>query len=46
MDQADRWIGLSDGRNGMEDGLRENFHLVEVIIIKLFHSEIRYGDAF
>ena len=27
MDRADRWIGLSDGGAGLEDGLRENFHV-------------------
>ena len=33
MDQADRWIGLTDGGNGLEDRLRENFPRVEVVIL-------------
>ena len=37
MDHADRWIGLSDGGNGLEDRLRENFPRVEVIILDFFH---------
>jgi hypothetical protein len=37
MDHADRWIGLSDGGNGLEDRLRENFPRVEVVILDFFH---------
>jgi hypothetical protein len=37
MDRADRWIGLSDGGNGLEDRLRQNFPRVEVIILDFFH---------
>ena len=37
MDRADRWIGLSDGGNGLEDRLRENFPRVELIILDFFH---------
>jgi hypothetical protein len=37
MDWADRWIGISDGGNGLEDRLRENFPRVEVIILDFFH---------
>ena len=37
MDRADRWIGLSDGGNGLEDRLRENFPRVEVIILDFYH---------
>jgi len=37
MDRADRWIGLSDGGNGLEDRLRENFPLVELVILDSFH---------
>jgi hypothetical protein len=36
-DRADRWIGLSDGGNGLEDRLRENFPRVEVVILDFFH---------
>jgi hypothetical protein len=37
MDRADRWIGLSDGGNGPEGRLRENFPRVEVIILDFYH---------
>jgi hypothetical protein len=37
MDRADRWIGLSDGGNGLEDRLRENFPRLEVVILDFFH---------
>jgi hypothetical protein len=37
MDRSDRWIGLSDGGNGLEDRLRENFPRVEVVILDFFH---------
>ena len=38
MDRADRWIGLSDGGNGLEARLRENFPHVEMIILDFFHT--------
>jgi hypothetical protein len=41
MDDADRWIGLSDGGSGLEDRLRENFPRVEVIILDFFHPAER-----
>ena len=41
MDQADRWIGLSDGGNGLEERLRENFPRVEVVILDFFHPAER-----
>jgi len=37
MDRADRWIGLTDGGNGLEDRLEENFPRVEVVILDFFH---------
>jgi hypothetical protein len=37
MDQADRWLGLTDGGNGLEDRLQENFPRVEVIILDFYH---------
>jgi hypothetical protein len=37
MDQAERWIGLSDGGNGLEDRIRENFPRVEVVILDFYH---------
>ncbi len=42
MDRADRWIGLSDGGNGLEDRLRENFPRVEVIILDFFHPAEKF----
>jgi hypothetical protein len=37
MDRVDRWIGLTDGGAGLEDRLRENFPLLEVVIPDFFH---------
>jgi hypothetical protein len=37
MDQADCWLGLTDGGNGLEDRLAENFPLVRVVILDFFH---------
>jgi hypothetical protein len=37
MDRADRWIGLTDGGNGLEERLRENFPRVEAVILDFFH---------
>jgi hypothetical protein len=37
MGEADCWIGLSDGGSGLEDRLRENFPLMEVVILDFFH---------
>ena len=37
MDRAERWIGLTDGGNGLEDRLRENFPRVEAVILDFFH---------
>jgi hypothetical protein len=41
MDLADRWIGLTDGGNGLEERLRENFPRVEVVILDFFHPAER-----
>jgi hypothetical protein len=41
MDQADLWIGLTDGGNGLEDRLEENFPRVEVVILDFFHPAER-----
>lgn len=41
MDQADLWIGLTDGGNGLEDRLGENFPRVEVVILDFFHPAER-----
>jgi hypothetical protein len=37
MDQADCWLGLTDGGNGLEDRLAENFPLVEEVILDFYH---------
>jgi hypothetical protein len=37
MDGADRWIGLSDGGNGLEARLLENFPRIEVVILDFYH---------
>jgi hypothetical protein len=37
MDQADRWLGLTDGGSGLEDRLTENFPRVEAIILDFYH---------
>jgi len=38
MDDAQRWIGLSDGGLGLEDALRVNFPRVEVVILDFWHA--------
>ena len=37
MDRADLWLGLTDGGNGLENRLTENFPLVQVVILDFFH---------
>jgi hypothetical protein len=37
MDEADLWLGLTDGGNGLEDRLEENFPRLEVVILDFFH---------
>jgi hypothetical protein len=37
MEQADIWLGLTDGGNGLESRLEENFPLVMVVILDFFH---------
>ncbi len=37
MEAADCWVGLTDGGNGLEDRLQENFPLLEVVILDFFH---------
>jgi hypothetical protein len=44
MDQADRWLGLTDGGAGLEDRLTENFPRVEVIILDFFHPAEKLTD--
>jgi hypothetical protein len=37
MDQAECWLGLTDGGNGLEDRLQENFPLLEKVILDFYH---------
>ena len=38
MEQAERWIALSDGGSGLEDFFRVNFGRVDVIILDFYHA--------
>jgi len=38
MDQAERWIALCDGANGLDDFLEKNFPRVEVVILDFWHA--------
>lgn len=38
MDQAQRWLAISDGGAGLEDWLRENFPRVETVILDFYHA--------
>jgi len=38
MDQADRWVAISDGGAGIEDWLRLNFPRVETVILDFYHA--------
>lgn len=38
MDQAQRWVGISDGGAGIEDWLRANFPRVEAVILDFYHA--------
>ena len=40
-DQADCWLGLTDGGNGLEERLAENFPLVWAVILDLYHPAER-----
>ena len=37
MERADCWLGLTDGGNGLEDRLEENFPLVWEVILDFYH---------
>ena len=37
MDAADCWLGLTDGGNGLEERLLENFPLIRVVILDFYH---------
>jgi hypothetical protein len=38
MDQAQRWVALSDGAVGLEEFLRQTFPRVEVVILDFWHA--------
>ncbi len=44
MDRADRWIGLTDGGNGLEPFVRRSFPRVEVVILDFWHVSDHLGD--
>jgi hypothetical protein len=43
MDRADRWIGLTDGGNGLEPFVRRSFPRVDVVILDFWHVSDRLG---
>jgi hypothetical protein len=46
MEQADCWLGLTDGGNGLEDRLAANFPLVWAVILDCYHpAEKLFGLA-
>ena len=44
MDRAQRWIGLSDGGNGLEPFVQSHFPRVEVVILDFWHASDHLGD--
>lgn len=44
MDQAERWIALSDAGAGVEDWLRMNFGRVDAVILDFYHVAEHLGD--
>jgi hypothetical protein len=44
MDQAQRWIALSDAGAGVEDLVRVNFGRVEAVILDFYHATEHLGD--
>jgi hypothetical protein len=44
MDQAERWVALSDAGAGVEDLLRANFGRVEAVILDFYHAAEHLGD--
>jgi hypothetical protein len=43
MNAAQRWVAISDGGNGLEEFLRINFPLVEVVILDFYHASEYIG---
>lgn len=44
MEQAEQWIGLSDGGNGLEEFVQRNFARSPVLILDFYHPAERLGD--
>jgi hypothetical protein len=44
MDEAERWIALSDGGRGLEDFLEKNFPRVEAVILDFWHAAEYLGE--
>jgi hypothetical protein len=44
MNRAERWIGLTDGGNGLEAFVRRWFPLVEVVILDFWHVSDHLGE--
>ena len=44
MNRAERWLGLTDGGNGLEPFVQKSFPLVEVVILDFWHVSDRLGD--
>ncbi len=44
MNRAERWIGLTDGGNGLESFVQKSFPLVEVVILDFWHVSDHLGD--
>jgi hypothetical protein len=44
MDQAQRWIAISDAGAGVEDLLESNFGRVEAVILDFYHASEHLGD--
>jgi len=44
MNRAERWIGLTDGGNGLEPFVQKSFPRVEVVILDFWHVSDHLGD--
>jgi hypothetical protein len=44
MNQAQRWIGVTDGGNGLEPFVRTSFPRVEVVILDFWHVSDHLGE--
>jgi hypothetical protein len=44
MNEAQRWIALSDGGSGLEDFLEKNFPRVEAVILDFWHAAEYLGE--